>query len=495
MDERPAPILCLLAIASACGSSDPRANGDGAGPDGGTRADGSGAAGAGMYTPRGGTRLEPRWLEGPDGQRSFLTFHDRQLEVDCSFTRAADGELRCLPSGYFLPEVLSEWADPACTAAVVSWVRPSCQRFAFVRRRDGSNPCEPRERVYRLGERIAENRIHSRPGDGPCVASAVLSGEAPFRVGEELPPATFVKAKLTVEPASAGGPLDLVVLEAEDGARTDYGFRNRAGLDCTLAVLSDQRVHCVPPSASVSAVTFADGACGQPAAFFQPACGASPTVARQITSVPGTCEARSTVHELGPRIDTVYRGSPAMCAAVALPPGNQYHGLGAELAADSLPSLEEITEPSPHPVWRARLAAPRGRTVGYGWVDAERRTHCFRALVDGKQRCVPAAPRVGFFFADAACTQPLLQVTPGACLPSYASRADDSSCPPGDEYFSVGERHTGVVHQQFLRRGQASTVIECGFATGVGPADVFHYVTALPPDRFPEMKLVEPRPK
>ena len=478
--------VLVLSAAAACSASDPRADGGG----GGT---------AGIYTPADGTRLKVVWTEGSDGQRSFVGFRDTHLGADCSFARAMDGELRCLPYDLFVPESLTEFADAGCTVPALSAVRISCPGGPFARRRDASNPCQPRERVYRLAEKIVENRTYVRAASGACAATAVFPGEAAFRLSDELPPAMFVKGRFVPEPAKPGEPLQLVVLETEDGARVDDHFRAIAGHDCSLAILSDKRVRCVPSAATVSTVTFADAACGRPAAFYPSGCGPAPAVARQNVATaltPGACTNVSTISDLGPRLDMLHRPGTTgagSCEALAVPQGFEYHALGTEAPPERFQSLEEITERSTHRVWRTRLTAPGGRTVGFGWFDGERQARCFRASLDGKQRCGPSGPRLSVYFADDRCSQPLLRATRGACLSQFAYGADDNTCPVTDRLYSVGAMHTGDVFQKVYRRGATSSTVECIFASSVAPTDVFHSVTPLPSDQFPEMKLVEPK--
>ncbi len=46
-----------------------------------------------------GTRLKAKFTLGSDGSKLFEpeVMHDTQLDVDCNFRKAADGQLRCLP--------------------------------------------------------------------------------------------------------------------------------------------------------------------------------------------------------------------------------------------------------------------------------------------------------------------------------------------------------------------------------------------------------------
>src|SRR5262245_27196823 len=80
-----------------------------------------------------GSRLKARWIVGTDGSRQFLSWHDSQLNADCTFASASDGSLRCLPVG--LQE--SGFRDAECTQRVFSSAQSSeCeapgQRFGVV---------------------------------------------------------------------------------------------------------------------------------------------------------------------------------------------------------------------------------------------------------------------------------------------------------------------------------------------------------------------------
>lgn len=446
-----------------------------------------------MFAPMGGSRLKIRWLDGPDGQRSFEGFYDTQLKVPCFFLKASDGELRCLPLAHLLDAALSDWADSACSTPVVPNVRANCQDSPFVRRRDVSNPCEVRERVYRLAEKIAENRTWHKTADGTCVASAVFASDAAYRVGEELPASMFAKGTLTPEPAVAGTPVQLVTLVSEDGARVDFGWRNSAAnADCSLSFLSDGKLHCVPTAAaSLSTVANTDPACSQPAAFFQVACGPQPTVVRQPSR--GMCPATSTVHALGPKLEMVYRRNGAMCEAAPPAAGNQYHAIGDAIPDATFPTFEQVNDMGSQRVRRRRLVAPGGRSIGGAWWDSERQDICVRGLTAGKQRCVPLSTPMGFHFADAGCTQWLLQIPRESCAPKTAFRRDNSTCPAGEIYYSVGAAHTGMVWELQNVRSETSASLEC---RPVAPSatEAYHTVTLIPGGTLPEMTLTEPPP-
>src|SRR5690349_8336724 len=59
-----------------------------------------------------GTRLRVVAWDGGDGALSFVTFHDMELDIDCAFTLADDGVMRCMPAaGSFV------FHDASCSGA------------------------------------------------------------------------------------------------------------------------------------------------------------------------------------------------------------------------------------------------------------------------------------------------------------------------------------------------------------------------------------------
>src|SRR5438132_9924411 len=100
-------VLCLAGLlvvagASCSSSSSPPASdgADGGGADGGAGEGGSeGSSGSDLPSYRSGTRLRARLMTAEGGAALFLGWHDVGLDTDCTFNTAADGKLRCVPSG------------------------------------------------------------------------------------------------------------------------------------------------------------------------------------------------------------------------------------------------------------------------------------------------------------------------------------------------------------------------------------------------------------
>ena len=87
---------------------------------------------------QGGTRLDPRYIDGSDGSRHFIGFHDTLKQVDCSFRPASvcGSELRCYPIQepmaslgvtYSLTNV---YTDAACSNQVTAVAVPICATSA-----------------------------------------------------------------------------------------------------------------------------------------------------------------------------------------------------------------------------------------------------------------------------------------------------------------------------------------------------------------------------
>jgi len=478
--------LILLLVAAACGRGQaPRSRSTDAGPVPGdataTAALDAGSAGAGVFTPVDGSRLKARWMEGPSGARILWGWYDTTVKAPCRFARAGDGELRCLPAGPTIDGL--EFADSQCTIPAIARPFRSCETpDAHAVRWDYSDRCGARQRIYKADERITDNRVFERV-DGICQLVEQPATSACFRVGEELPPATFVRAAPVAE--TEGGLLRLVVLQADDGARQDWTWRQHSS-DCTPVRLSDQRLHCVPAAASWSATEFSDQGCTMRLASFDATCGARSVV------LQNGCAGNVQVLALGPRLEGRFTSTGGACGpAPAQREGIESHAAGGPLADEGFPAFQLVTEQG-HRLRRQTIGTDKGRAVSWSWFDGERGLPCFPLLYQGKRRCVPAA--YGSFadeYADAACTRPLWRARRDACPVQYVDGIDNRSCPRPRILFSVGAPHTGPVFRLALVRAGNKAGHQC-LPAAAGAGDVFHTLVPIADDQLPEVKLVEP---
>lgn len=145
-----------------------------------------------------GARLAPMYLEGDDGSRQFLGWHDTARDVDCSFATAADGAWRCLPSG---ADAGRFFADAACTQRLATVPRGCTSPPAFAIVRDvPACVWQQSRQVFSLGERYTGPVAYWVAG-GAC--AAVSSNDLVlydlFTVGDEMQPSSFVGASPQIE--------------------------------------------------------------------------------------------------------------------------------------------------------------------------------------------------------------------------------------------------------------------------------------------------------
>jgi hypothetical protein len=89
------------------------------GGQGGTAQTGTGGSGSTTtqttVSAISGSRLKAYWATAADGSQQFMfLWRDTQLNIDCSFGMASDGQYRCLPTAMLAPY----FSDSSCTVRV-----------------------------------------------------------------------------------------------------------------------------------------------------------------------------------------------------------------------------------------------------------------------------------------------------------------------------------------------------------------------------------------
>ena len=190
--------VLVYAIAAGVPSNEGRPDScDASGRNGSWLASGAALAADGEHTA--GARLAPTYLEGDDGSRQFLTWHDSVLGVDCSFAIAADGTWRCLPAG---PDAGRFFADAACTQHLATVPRGCAppSTLAFLRDASACAWQQPRQ-VFSLGPRYAGPLVYWVADVGACAAasSSALVAYDLYAVGDEVQPSSFAGAVPQIE--------------------------------------------------------------------------------------------------------------------------------------------------------------------------------------------------------------------------------------------------------------------------------------------------------
>jgi hypothetical protein len=158
---------------------------------------------ANAETTTNGSRLKAMYRVGEDGSRQLLSsWHDSTRNEDCTFSFAADGFTRCLPSG-LNTTAGSYFADAACTKGVAYAGNPICvpgtaPAYALV---IAAATCTVAGgyRVFALSSSYTSAGAYTRSGSS-CVATPFPAGSLFFNIGAEVDLASFVKSSVVIEP-------------------------------------------------------------------------------------------------------------------------------------------------------------------------------------------------------------------------------------------------------------------------------------------------------
>lgn len=383
------------------------------------------ACAAGCGTPArvgylSGSRLRARVLD-VGGARAFVGFHDRKLDIDCSFRLATDGVVRCLPD----VSVGLAYADPACSTVVGQLVEAACStstpKYA-VFRQSSCNTRTPTDTYYAIGAPVMST-VYAAPYCKPLGALDHFFAVTP------VPPSTFVAGSERLEPH---GSLGSRVVVGDDGSRATVGVYDVArGRACAPTDLYDGGPkRCLPLNQARLGGLFADAQCTQPVAQANPDCDAP----ELIVEYPELACSSPTMFAVASQADlsTVYSGIGCVTTQVSR---GDYYLPGRELGPDAFPALVDVAVGS----GAARVGAfgdVSGAALDFGsgfLVLAKSQRTCQPARDGhGVLRCVDdaAAEIDGRFFSDAACTQPVAVIeTPCATPPApYIVRWGNGDC-------------------------------------------------------------------
>jgi hypothetical protein len=180
------PVLVVFVGIVGC-SSKTQIGPDGTLPDGGKVV--QSAPGTGGTS---GTRLKARTYNAEDGSQQFIGWFDSQRNENCGFQMAADGKIRCLPSGTSVEAGF--FGDTGCTQPLAT-MQTGCAPPASYALADASDPgaCEPRRfKVLTLGAKHAGDAYRGAPGS--CIKNTLPVGTDLYDTGAEVPASSLVAA-------------------------------------------------------------------------------------------------------------------------------------------------------------------------------------------------------------------------------------------------------------------------------------------------------------
>ncbi len=370
-----------------------------------------------------GSRLRPLVYRA-EGEPPVRTsrYLDTARDEECEFSLADDGSYRCFPravAGAPLSGPL--YADAACTvplftASLLSDLEP---RYIAL---DEVRGCSVGRRLYELG-----TEFEGKPYLGPDGAFRLVNAGRAFELGPPIANDDFVRAA-EVESAAVAGRLGGRQLSAADGTGTLLGFYDQEhDAPCDVRPTSDG-VRCVEsPSYGQGWWSGADpidgvecwqlvleaDACAPPryglvVDSFDPfAYGIHEVVPAEAVSAPS--DAVSACLEAGRAFMT---GPPyvmgELVAPAVFPRLESSPRRGRRLDAEWLANAE------------GTVVLPDDETH-YDLTDRELGVACrLGPARDGTTRCLPETIGVSYF-ADAACTVPLVMRAAGAAPQAFVS--------------------------------------------------------------------------
>lgn len=142
--------------------------------------------------PVSGSRLRARWLVADDGSKQPAGWLDTKRNEECTFMRASDGLMRCLPRGLMVSAVY--FGEATCITRVALLANSTCPANKYVLTMAASD-CGEAKYIVRPGGQIVKNQgVWQKGADGKC--APVVSGAVSVHVlGEEIPASEFVAAR------------------------------------------------------------------------------------------------------------------------------------------------------------------------------------------------------------------------------------------------------------------------------------------------------------
>ena len=440
-------------------SADGSTGADGGGRDGGvapadaeTPPDGAVVSGDVWSGHRSGTRLRARIARSALGAEEFLGWRDTALGLDCTFRRAGDGALRCLPEESVRITNQLYFADASCTEPLVTTNTLPCGYPAHAIYYDALGCMEP-PTVYGLGAEIPRGTTtYTRPSaSDPCTVAPSLAGRTVvFARGPEVPPSAFVAGTLRAESTASG--VDFVVLETTDGASQHWGLADAAGgFSCAVGALEGGELACLPTDTTQITTYYGDAACSAPVSFaYDPAsCETFTHAAEAVSACPGT----RRLFRLGMEralTDPLYRNAGSGCTTSSTFASSRFFDVGAALGASDFVAASEVSGGVRGVIEERLHRFGGGDAVRVRWADRTNGVPCEMDAIasDGVQRCVPdgaGAIATSGYFRDSSCTLPLVHVT--GCTNGFARALDASMCPPRRSIYPIAGGYSGDIYR------------------------------------------------
>lgn len=363
-----------------------------------------------------GSRLRARYIEAPGGARQFLGWYDSVRDVECEFeiSGPANAVRRCLPLG----RSIEHWySDASCETVLLT--NGDCDRRFF---RDKWANCDGGAVVRNVGADFTPALAYAFQ-NGACVPVAEITRPVPARmceVGDEVPLDLFVSAREAIEQRE--GPVEALVLEAEDGARqvlggydaeNSFAATPQQSADGTRRWMPYRVAYDFGTTGVHSGSVFSESTCSARVALKDRTAVNCPLEAIiRFEHVGGCVGYTFNVDRIGTRLESApwYRDEAGVCVADPRPLEDLpllYHSVGHIPPDAMVPASSTLV----HLKQRIALsfeATPAGPVFSElePLYDTYVNQPCEpRTAADGVLRCLPVARTYGNLFVDSQCTR------------------------------------------------------------------------------------------
>jgi hypothetical protein len=425
----------------AAGGSKNGAGGAAAGSDG--KGGASGGVGVGMCSGstnhKGGTRLKSKFWVTAEGDRAWDTLWDTELNHACSFNRASDGKMRCIPNNW--DDSIEVFSDASCTQALYTRMQigPCTSADYIMRVNQGSCEMPGGYAFYTLGAAATPTKVYQKSGVD-CVQNTRLT-EPLYAMGAEVPSSTFLEGAPTLFEAPAR--IHPWGFSATDGTRAVQSWQDtEADQSCFFELSEDGKTRCLPFGGFIA--DYSDAACSSVIMTTTTKCDSKvPSYALQGPEYQ--CAKPFRVFK---RAD-VFTGVPYIGSAETCTAGTANPEVMSYTTTPAGPELFQAVVDTVDATDPGRLK-PRYYDAGgdgcwfHNFWDSELMTPCgFAEATDMKQRCLPSTQlKVLSLFTDDQCTvragfSPVDECVP-AQVPAYSTNIEADECARRSQVWKVG---------------------------------------------------------
>jgi hypothetical protein len=360
---------------------------------------------------RNGERINASFLATEEGQMTWQSWRDVQLDAQCSFRLDDQGTMRCFPVNG--TEQLY-YSNAECTRGFVSDASISeAQPAYYYYRKDTA--CGEGVRAYEVADTSEELTIvYVRNAENDCVAIDG-TGVAFHALGAPIDPSRFVAAEYGVIESSSR--INGYGLIAEDGAIQMMGFIDDE-LETPCMWTGDDVATCLPQGRVID--RFADPEMSIPLMKDEPANCTGPTAT--VAVQPGAAGTARYFRRGQPfEGNTVYGTVPQSSGGpVAIAVQESYYRAEEISTSDFARAavLSEVTSRLNPVYWNAE-----GNSWFKHWYDLALGSSCtFVADSEDSALCLPDTTGSRIVYTDATCDEPVAEIDAncGDARPQFA---------------------------------------------------------------------------